>query len=102
MQLKYKLNKSSLYVYFDGELDNYSAKSIVKCLDDLINDNVSAKSVIFNLSELSFLDSSGVGVILGRYKKLSSLHIPLYIENPTMQANKLFELSGVYNIIPKC
>ena len=101
MSINYKLYQSALYVYLDGDLDNYNAQTIISNLDELIDKHVYAKKVVFNLSGVTFMDSTGLGVILGRYKKLNNLDIPMYIENPAITADKILDLSGVYKIIPK-
>ncbi len=101
MNIKYKIYQSTLYVYISGELDNYNARIIIDNLDELINNHIYVKKAVFNLSEITFMDSTGLGVILGRYKKLSNLDIPMYIENPAISADKILDLSGVYKIIPK-
>ena len=57
--------------------------------------------VIIDLSQLEFMDSTGIGVMLGRYKKLQSRNIPIYIINPSNQAEKIFQMAGLYDIMPK-
>ena len=46
------------------------------------------------------MDSTGVGLILGRYKKLKSKNIPLFINEPSQQIDKVLKVSGLYTIIP--
>jgi len=50
---------------------------------------------------LTFMDSTGIGVLIGRYKKLKNMKIPTYIENPSFSVDKVFSVSGIYNLIPK-
>ena len=47
------------------------------------------------------MDSTGIGFLIGRYKKASRLAVPLYIENPNFAADKILNLSGIYSLIPK-
>ena len=57
--------------------------------------------VIIDLSELDFMDSTGIGVMLGRYKKLKSKNKPIFICNPSTHAEKIFKMTGLYEIMPK-
>lgn len=101
MELKYKKLQSSLTLYLYGELDEYSAKSLKNVLDNLIEDNLNVKKVIFDLSGLSFMDSTGVGLLIGRYKKLSKFNILTCITGANVSVEKVVELAGLYKIMPK-
>lgn len=99
MQVFTKLSKSTLYVYLDGELDQSVADKLRAELDKCILSN-GVERVVFNLKKLSFMDSTGIGLILGRYKKLRHNHIPLFFDEPSPQIDKVLKVSGLYNIIP--
>ena len=101
MEIKYKKNNSVLTVYVYGELDEYSAQNARGILDKLLYDNLSSKKVIFNLSGISFMDSTGIGLLIGRYKKLKQYNIPSYITGATVTTEKVIELAGLYKIMPK-
>ena len=101
MEIRYKTKNDSLTFYIYGELDECSASNAKNYLDKIINDNLNTQKVIFDLSGLSFMDSTGIGLLIGRYKKLKNLKIPTYIENPSFSVDKVFSVSGIYNLIPK-
>ncbi len=100
MTIKHKNSEGNLYIYFCGELDEYTAGNVREQLDNLIENNMRAKSVIFDFCNLKFMDSTGIGVILGRYKKFFKYQMPFYIQNPTPTVDKVLELSGIYDIMP--
>lgn len=102
MEIKYKKTSSDLTVYVCGELDEYSASKAKDILDKLLYNNLNSEKVIFNLSGLSFMDSTGIGLLIGRYKKLKQFNIPSYITGATFSAEKVIQLAGLYNIMPKC
>lgn len=102
MEIKYKISGSDLYLYVSGELDENSALSAKNILDKVISNHAFAKSVIFDLSSLSFMDSTGVGLLIGRYKKLRQYSIPAFIRGASSSAEKVIELAGLYGIMPKC
>lgn len=87
-----------LTVKVTGELDHHNAPQIREETDfKITNDNI--KNVIFDFTNLSFMDSAGIGVIIGRYKLLSTLSGKLYIISPSKNINRLLELSGIMKII---
>ena len=101
MEIKYKKNNMSLTIYVYGELDECSASNAKNILDKLLLDNLNTKKVVFDLSGLSFMDSTGVGLLIGRYKKLRQFNIPSYISGASVATEKVIELAGLYNIMPK-
>ena len=101
MQIKTKVHNNSLYVLLIGELDEANAPYVRNNLDHVIDTEKNFNSVIIDLSQLEFMDSTGIGVMLGRYKRLQSRNIPIYIINPSRQAEKIFQMAGLYDIMPK-
>ena len=90
-----------LYIKLVGEMDEYSATAVrVRC-DKLIEKYATAKKIVINLSQIEFMDSTGIGFLIGRYKKAARLNIPLYVESPNNAADKILNLSGIYSLIPK-
>ena len=90
-----------LYINLSGEMDECSASSARAKCDKLIEDHANVKRIVVNLSDVQFMDSTGIGFLIGRYKKAAKLAIPLYIESPNFAADKILNLSGIYSLIPK-
>lgn len=101
MEIKYAQSKRNLYIYLSGELDEYTAKHAKSEIENAIASTGNIKSVIFDFSKTSFMDSTGIGVLLGRYKILKKIGIPVYIQNPSVSINKILQISGLYEIMPK-
>lgn len=101
MQVKSSVSRDTLYIKLVGEMDEYSATAARKQCDDLIDNNLSAKKVVVNLSEVDFMDSTGIGFLIGRYKKTARLGIRMLVEKPNFAADKILNLSGIYSLIPK-
>ncbi len=101
MKIKHNVTKRGLYIYLEGELDECNGAIAKNKIDNLIEKNSTAPSVVFNMHGLTFMDSTGIGVLIGRYKKLKNMKIPTYIENPSFSVDKVFSVSGIYNLIPK-
>lgn len=100
MEITSKLYGDTLCVSLKGELDEHYAIYTRNFLDDLF-DKTDFKQVVFDLNYLEFVDSTGVGVLIGRYKKLKSKNQQIYITNPSTHAEKIFLMSGIYQIMPK-
>lgn len=100
MEIKTRVYKNVLYVSLVGELDEHSAVYTRETLDNIL-DSEKFGQVIVDLSELDFMDSTGIGVMIGRYKRLKSNDIPLYLTNPNKHIDKIFDMTGLYKIMPK-
>ncbi len=101
MELRYHVGADGLYLFFSGELDEYSAAFVREKADALIFEHLTLPKVVFDLGGLSFMDSTGVGVILGRYKKYAKF-LRFYIRNPSPAVSKVLGIGGIYNMIPLC
>lgn len=83
-----------------GELDEHEAERARRVMDDaLLTNNYTA--IIFDLSRLSFMDSTGIGVVIGRYKLARKQCRKTYVRNPSATVDKIFRMSGLYEIISK-
>ncbi len=102
MEIKYINKDDSILAELSGELDECSAEYVRISLDDLLKNLTSTKTkLVLDFSKVSFMDSTGIGVLLGRYNKFSKYDIGMYIKNPTSYVNRIFEMTGIYQIIPK-
>ena len=101
MDIKFKKINNILTIYLYGELDEYSCIRFRKLIDALINDNLNEKKIIFDLSGISFMDSTGIGLLIGRYKKIKKFNIDCYITGASFSIEKVLQLSGLYSIMPK-
>ncbi len=100
MHIRVTQQNDSATAYLIGELDHHSAEQVKDELDNLIR-RFDDMNLILDLKNLSFMDSSGLGVILGRYKKLKAKGGKMYIKNANTQIEKVFTVSGIYQIIKK-
>ncbi len=100
MEVKNRIYNKTLYVLLSGELDEHSAYNTRIKLDEMFGDN-GFKQIIIDLSELDFMDSTGIGVLIGRYKRMKDKNIPIFICNPSPHVEKIFKMTGLYEIMPK-
>ena len=100
MQVEAKIYQEILYLSIVGELDEHSANITRSVMDKQIEEQKFNK-VVIDLSKLEFMDSTGIGVLIGRYKKLRAKNIPVFIANPSPQADKIFNMTALYDIMPR-
>ena len=100
MKIIHKTVGTTLYIGLSGELDESAAVQTRAALDKLIEDFNNTKLVL-DMSDLKFMDSTGVGVLLGRYKKLKAKGASMLIASPSPTVDKILTLSGIYDIMPK-
>lgn len=100
MEVKSKLKNGTLFISLSGELDEYSANYTRESMDQIIS-NTNFTKLIIDMGDLEFMDSTGIGVLIGRYKKLKTKNKSMYVINPTIHIERIFQMSGLYEIIPK-
>ncbi|MBM7613529.1 anti-sigma F factor antagonist [Alkaliphilus hydrothermalis] len=100
MLLNYEVIDNKLVIKLDGELDHHVAENIRVELDEMI-EKKRIKYLIFDLSNLRFMDSSGIGVIMGRYKNISKIGGKVAVIEAQEKIDKIFALSGLYRIVEK-
>ena len=96
--LVFALEKGVLRIFIIGEINHHNVAEIRERLDEKIR-ALSPEKAILDLSKLHFMDSSGMGLILGRKRALREIQTELVIENPNPSILKLLQCAGVDRII---
>lgn len=100
MLIKCKSKGSALLVQLKGELDHHSAKDVKEQLELYLRDS-NIKDIIFDFEQLRFMDSSGIGVLIGRYNTIKKRNGQIAVVNVNKQIDKIMTISGLYRIIKK-
>ena len=100
MEVSIKKECGRLTLYLRGELDDHAAAGLRRRLDDILEAE-SMSVVIFDLGGVTFTDSTGIGLLIGRYKKLKSREVSVFLKNVSAQIEKIFRISGLFEIMPK-
>ena len=101
MKMQGKTAGGSLYIYLSGELDEHTVSDVREAADRFIDEHAGLSRAVFNLAGVKFMDSTGIGFLIGRYRRLKKYNMGMYLENPDVNADKILALSGVYAIMPK-
>lgn len=99
MIIEKKLVRDTLVVRLSGELDMMVTEKIRVEIDEIL-DMGKVKMLIMNLEKVTFIDSSGLGVLIGRYKKMTSLSGRMFIVGAKSSVEKILCFSGVNKLIP--
>ena len=100
MRVLVKKIDGRIYFRLIGELDERSSHDIREKMDRIL-DNESYSSIVLDMKELTFMDSTGIGVIIGRYKRLKPLGKDIYVMSPSRQVDKIMNTTGLYQIVKK-
>lgn len=98
MKLMYEFDGAKLTVYIGGELDQHCAGDIMREIEEKLED-YSPRDCVLDLGRLSFMDSSGIAVILRTYKRVNGSGGRLYIDNVPPQPMRVLDASGLERLI---
>lgn len=98
LYLDLELIQDTLVARPSGELDLGVAGYFRSALEEAL-DRGPAKNLVFNLERVSFIDSSGLGVLLGRYKRITRNGGNVSIVSPQPQVRRVLDLSGLLRIM---
>ena len=88
-----------LYIQITEEIDHHSTQIIRRKMDNEITRFMHRK-VVFDFNKVSFMDSAGIGLLIGRYKLAKMLGGVAEITNTSKSIEKVLEMSGITRIIP--
>ena len=99
VKIQYDPNEKVLLLQITEEIDHHTTEKIRREADDEIA-RFMPRKVIFDFSNVTFMDSAGIGMIIGRYKMAKMLGGSLEMVNVSPSIRKIFEMSGVVKICP--
>ncbi|GGJ59458.1 stage II sporulation protein AA (anti-sigma F factor antagonist) [Anoxybacillus voinovskiensis] len=98
LTMDFEVKQNVLLVRLSGELDHHTAEALREKVTDLM-ETKPIRHIVLNLSELTFMDSSGLGVILGRYKQIKNVGGEMIVCAISPAIKRLFDMSGLFKII---
>lgn len=99
-RIHYEVHQNCLVIYITDDLDHHAVLQLREYSDRLIEAG-NIRHVIFDFTDVGFMDSSGIGLIMGRYKKVMFLGGRAAVTNVGDVVNRIFSLSGLYQIIER-
>lgn len=98
MEYELKVNHDCLWVGLPSELDHYQADLIRQDVKEYMQENY-IRYIIFDFQNTTMMDSSGIGLITGRYRELTSRGGQVYVSHVDDHMKKVLTLSGLYRIV---
>lgn len=97
MNVSIESSGSLLVAYLIGEIDHHTSSKIREQIDRAITIK-RPTHLVLDFKDVSFMDSSGIGIVMGRYRLMQSYHGSVEIKNVSSQTKKLMELAGLGSI----
>ena len=94
MSVEIRTTGSTVTAYLSGELDHHTAREMREAIDSSVELNMPS-TLVLNFKNISFMDSSGIGLVMGRYRNLIKTGAQLYITGASPQIYKVMKLAGI-------
>jgi len=94
MDIRTTTDKSVSTVYLSGELDHHNAAPAREQVDAMIT-SCKPKLLVLDFGGITFMDSSGIGFVMGRYKLMTSLGGQLRVSGANARMEKVMRLAGL-------
>lgn len=99
MELKFKRKNKTLIIQIAGEIDHHTAAELRRQTESAL-EQMGGRNIIFGFQEVTFMDSSGIGVLIGRYKQVKSLGGRIALVCPNEKIEEIIRLSGLSSLLP--
>ena len=93
------IDSGRLTIFLAGELDHHEARKTILTIDELL-DEYMPRECVLDLSGLSFMDSSGIAIIIRVSRRMKTLGGKAWIENPSKQSQRVIDASGIDRLVP--
>ena len=94
MEMTYQAKERNLTIYLNGELDHHAARETMETMEQWIEQTLPTKTVL-DLSNLGFMDSSGIAVVIRAKRRMDALGGSLRVVNTPRQAARVLETAGL-------
>jgi len=99
MNISAAFEAGRLTLYLAGELDHHEARNTMRLIEELL-DEYMPRDCALNMSGLSFMDSSGIAIIIKVSRRMKNLGGRTWIENPARQPQRVIDASGIDRLVP--
>lgn len=99
MEIRTTYLSGRLTLYLTGELDHHEARCAIRTIDELMDEYL-PRDCVLDLNGLSFMDSSGIAVIIKLNQRMKSLGGRMWVENPAKQPLRVIDASGIDRLVP--
>lgn len=100
MKVEFVYERDNIRAMLFGDMDEYGVRQIRDEVDFAIENATGLRALTLDLKGVTFIDSTGLGFVFGRYKRLRARRAELLLANVNEQVDKVFRTSGVYRFAP--
>lgn len=94
MGVRIETAESTVKAYLDGEIDHHCAAAIRNEIDLAVN-TCHPENLVIDFGEVTFMDSSGIGLVMGRYQVMKGIGGRVSLENTPLHIKKVMRLAGL-------
>ena len=98
--MEWKLEKDVLSVYPGGDLDMATAKQVKEQVETILYSRLGVKDLVVHLEHVRFIDSSGLGMLIGCYKYMRGRDGRMMLSGASPSVYRMLELSGMKKLMP--
>ena len=97
-KVDFEFNDNELLIFLEGEIDHYSSVFVRGEIDKKIA-QTHPRSAVLVLSGIDFMDSSGIGLVMGRYARMQNIGGTLSVRDPSERVERILRLAGIERIV---
>ena len=94
MSVEIRAHGETVTAYLSGELDHHTARAMREAIDNALELNMPSRLVL-NFKNISFMDSSGIGLVMGRYQVMKNIGGRVSLQNTPVHIRKVMRLAGL-------
>ena len=94
----YELKGNCLWIHLEKEIDHHYAEQLREETDRIIATHF-VKNIIFDFDGVNYMDSAGIGMIMGRYKKIIHNGGKVFVSGVQKSVDRILRMSGLYQIV---
>ena len=95
---RFEVNKGTMVIHLKEDLDHHNAVYIREMADGFV-EKYPINRIVFDFTGVEFMDSSGIGVIMGRYKQMTYVGGTVYVCGVGKNVDRIFKMSGLYKLV---
>lgn len=95
----YEKKRDALIIRLPREVDHHSSQGLKEVTEAYVNMG-QIRQIVFDFSQTEFMDSTGIGILLGRYKFMRALGGGITLVNVSDRIQRILRVAGIYRLIP--
>lgn len=98
--MEYERVGDTLFLRLPREVDHHSSGEIRQVIENYLQESAVCR-IVFDFADTTFMDSSGVGMLMGRYKRMRDRRGQVYISHAGYQIQRILKIAGMDRILPE-